>query len=65
MDNEEKEEYPGEFKDNLIKIAILIPALVLAGLYFFYDDNDLFFWIFLALMFIELAIFQFFRKKKK
>ena len=43
----------------------LIPALVFAGLYFFYDDNDLFFWIFLALMFIELAIFQFFRKKKK
>ena len=36
MDNEEKEEYPGEFKDNLIKIAILIPALVFAGLYFFY-----------------------------
>ena len=35
MDNEEKEEYPGEFKDNLIKIAILIPALVFAGLYFF------------------------------
>ena len=65
MDNEEKEEYPGEFKDNLIKIAILIPALVFDGLYFFYDDNDLFFWIFLALMFIELAIFQFFRKKKK
>ena len=65
MDNEEKEEYPGEFKDNLIKIAILIPALVFAGLYFFYDDYDLFFWIFLALMFIELAIFQFFRKKKK
>tara|TARA_B100002051_G_scaffold34634_1_gene27861 strand:+ start:1305 stop:1502 length:198 start_codon:yes stop_codon:yes gene_type:complete len=65
MDNEEKEEYPGEFKDNLIKIAILIPALVFAGLYFFYDDNDLFFWIFLALIFIELAIFQFFRKKKK
>ena len=65
MDNEEKEEYPGEFKDNLIKIAIILPALVFAGLYFFYDDNDLFLWIFLALMFIELAIFQFIRKKKK
>ena len=65
MDNEEKEKYPGEFKDNLIKIAIILPALVFAGLYFFYDDNDLFLWIFLALMFIELAIFQFIRKKKK
>ena len=35
MDNEEKEEYPGEFKDNLIKIAILIPALVLLAYTFF------------------------------
>tara|TARA_B100001113_G_scaffold165959_1_gene135781 strand:- start:824 stop:1021 length:198 start_codon:yes stop_codon:yes gene_type:complete len=65
MDNKEKEEYPGEFKDNLIKIIILMPALVFAGLYFFYDDNDLYLWLFLALMFIELGIFQFIRKKKK
>ena len=61
MDNKEKEEYPGEFKDNLIKIAILIPALVFAGLYFFMI-NDLFFWIFLALMFIENI--SLFRKKR-
>tara|TARA_B100000927_G_scaffold91695_1_gene74132 strand:- start:824 stop:1021 length:198 start_codon:yes stop_codon:yes gene_type:complete len=65
MDDKEKEEYPGEFKDNLIKIIILMPALVFAGLYFFYDDNDLYLWLFLALMFIELGIFQFIRKKKK
>ena len=65
MDNKEKEEYPGEFKDNLIKIIILMPALVFAGLYFFYDDNDLYLWLFLALMLIELGIFQFIRKKKK
>ena len=65
MDHKEKEEYPGEFKDNLIKIIILMPALVFAGLYFFYDDNDLYLWLFLALMFIELGIFQFIRKKKK
>tara|TARA_B100000963_G_scaffold274554_1_gene242776 strand:+ start:1040 stop:1237 length:198 start_codon:yes stop_codon:yes gene_type:complete len=65
MDNKEKEEYPGEFKDNLIKIIILMPALVFAGLYFFYDDNDLYLWLFLALMFIELGVFQFIRKKKK
>ena len=65
MDDKEKEEYPGEFKDNVIKISLLLPSIVFAGLYFFYDDNNLFFWIFLALMFIELAIFQFFRKKKK
>jgi len=65
MDNKEKEEYPGEFKDNLIKIIILMPALVFAGLYFFYDDNDLYLWLFLGLMFIELGVFQFIRKKKK
>ena len=65
MDDKEKEEYPGEFKDNLIKIIILMPALVFAGLYFFYDDNDIYLWLFLALMFIELGIFQFIRKKKK
>lgn len=65
MDDKEKEEYPGEFKDNLIKIIILMPALVFAGLYFFYDDNDLYLWLFLALMFIELGVFQFIRKKKK
>lgn len=65
MDDKEKEEYPGEFKDNLIKIIILMPALVFAGLYFFYDDNDLYLWLFLLLMFIELGVFQFIRKKKK
>lgn len=65
MDDKEKEEYPGEFKDNLIKIIILMPALVFAGLYFFYDDNDLYLWLFLVLMFIELGVFQFIRKKKK
>ena len=65
MDDKEKEEYPGEFKDNLIKIIILMPALVFAGLYFFYDDNDLYLWLFLVLIFIELGVFQFIRKKKK
>ena len=65
MDDREKEEYPGEFKDNLIKIIFLMPALVFAGLYFFYDDNDLYLGLFLSLMVIELGVFQFIRKKKK
>ena len=65
MDDKEKEEYPGEFKDNLIKIIFLMPALVFAGLYFFYDDNDFYLGLFLSLMVIELGVFQFIRKKKK
>ena len=65
MDDKEKEEYPGEFKDNLIKIIFLMPALAFAGLYFFYDDNDLYLGLFLALMVFELGVFQFIRKKKK
>ena len=65
MDDKEKEEYPGEFKDNLIKIIFLTPALVFAGLYFFYDDNDLYLGLFLALLVIELGVFQLIIKKKK
>ena len=34
----EKEEYPGEFKDNVIKIILLLPTIVFAGLYFYYDN---------------------------
>jgi hypothetical protein len=63
--NKEKEEYPGEIKDNLIKIIIILPALIFAGLYFFYDDNDLYLWLFLGLSSLELAVFQFIRKRKK
>ena len=65
MDDKEKEEYPGEFKDNVIKITLLLPTIVLAGLYFFYDDNQLYLWLFLGLGLLELIIFQFIRKKKK
>jgi len=46
MVDKEKEEYPGEFKDNLIKIIFLMPALVFARLYLFYDDNDLYLGLF-------------------
>ena len=42
MDDKEQEEYPGEFKDNVIKIILLLPTIVFAGLYFFYDDNQLY-----------------------
>ena len=35
----EKEEYPGEFKDNVIKIILLLPTIVFAGLYFYYDNQ--------------------------
>ena len=65
MKEEEKEEYPGEFKDNIIKIIVLLPAILCGILYFFYDDNDLYLWLFLGLLFIDLIIFQFIRKKKK
>ena len=64
MDDKEKEEYPGEFKDNVIKIILLLPTIVFAGLYFFYDDNQLYLWLFLGLGLLELIIFQFIRKKK-
>ncbi len=64
MDDKEKEEYPGEFKDNLIKIIILTPALIFAGLYFFYNDNDLYLWLFLGLMFIELVFFNLLERKR-
>ena len=60
----EKEEYPGEFKDNVIKIILLLPTIVFAGLYFYYD-NQLYLWIFGGLVLLELIIFQFIRKKKK
>ena len=62
---EEKEEYPGEFKDNIIKIIVLLPAILFGILYFFYDDNDMYLWLFLGLLFLDLIIFQFIRKKKK
>ena len=65
MDDKEKEEYPGEFKDNVIKIILLLPTIVFAGLYFFYDDNQLYLWLFLGLGLLELIIFQFIRKNKK
>ena len=65
MKEEDKEEYPGEFKDNIIKIIVLLPAILFGILYFFYDDNDMYLWLFLGLLFIDLIIFQFIRKKKK
>lgn len=65
MDDKEKEEYQGEFKDNVIKIILLLPTIVFAGLYFFYDDNQLYLWLFLGLGLLELIIFQFIRNKKK
>ena len=65
MDDKEKEEYPGECKDNVIKIILLFPTIVFAGLYFFYDDNQLYLWLFLGFGLLELVIFQFIRKKKK
>ena len=65
MKEEDKEEYPGEFKDNIIKIIVLLPAILFGILYFFYDDNDMYLWLFLGLLFLDLIIFQFIRKKKK
>ena len=65
MKEEDKEEYPGEFKDNIIKIIILLPAIFCGILYFFYDDNDVYLWLFLGLLFLDLIIFQFILKKKK
>ena len=62
---EEEEEYPGEFKDNVIKILLLLPTIVFAGLYFFYDDNDLYLWLFIGLGLLELVLSQFVRKGKK
>ena len=61
----EEEEYPGEFKDNVIKILLLLPTIVFAGLYFFYDDNDLYLWLFIGLGLLELVLSQFVRKGKK
>ena len=63
--DKEEEEYPGEFKDNVIKILLLLPTMVFAGLYFFYDDNDLYLWLFIGLGFLELVLSQFIRKRKK
>ena len=63
--DKEEEEYPGEFKDNVIKILLLLPAIVFAGLYFFYDDNDLYLWLFIGLGLLELVLSQFIRKRKK
>ena len=65
MKEEDKEEYQGEFKDNIIKIIVLLPAILFGILYFFYDDNDMYLWLFLGLLFLDLIIFQFIRKKKK
>ena len=62
---EEEEEYPGEFKDNVIKILLLLPSIVFAGLYFFYDDNDLYLWLFIGLGLLEFILSQFIRKRKK
>ena len=63
--DKEEEEYPGEFKDNVIKILLLLPTMVFAGLYFFYDDNDLYLWLFIGLGLLELVLSQFIRKRKK
>ena len=65
MKEEDKEEYPGEFKDNIIKIIVLLQAIFCGILYFFYDDNDVYLWLFLGLLFLDLIIFQFILKKKK
>ena len=59
-----EEEYPGEFRDNLIKIILLIPTIVFAGLYFFYDDNDLYLWLFIGLGLLELVISLILKKRK-
>ena len=32
MGIDKEEEYPGEFKDNVIKILLLLPTIVFAGL---------------------------------
>ena len=63
--DKEEEEYQGEFKDNVIKIVLLLPSIVFAGLYFFYDDNDLYLWLFIGLGLLELILSQFIRKRKK
>ena len=35
MKEEDKEEYPGEFKDSIIKIIVLLPAIFCGILYVF------------------------------
>jgi len=44
---------------------LLLPTIVFGVLYFFYDDNELYLWLFLGLGLLELVIFQFIRKGKK
>ena len=65
MGTVKEEEYPSEFRDNVIKIILLIPMIVFAGLYFFYDDNDLFLWLFIGLGLLELVISLIFKKRKE
>jgi|TARA_B110000914_G_C15466384_1_gene448472 hypothetical protein len=61
----EEEEYPGEFKHTVIKILLLLPSILFVGLYFFYDDNNLYIWLLIGSWILELVILQFIRKRKK
>lgn len=62
--NKEEEEYPGDFKDTIIKIIVLLPSLAFSGQYFF-SDNNLYLYLFLGLVILDLVIFEFFLKKKR